>query len=240
MAALAPHDPLFTNRPRGLATQKSQPYPLHFILGQSILCPIIELCRTRAFVRCHHLRVLQCSTVGEVSSDACCTKAVVADWRHDAGGKSPPAHHAPGVRLSHRRIGQQDTLMAAAGAEHPALLVLGDAGRGNVGMQVLGKAVMARHRVLLAAFLMQADQPTRALGLQILHPHLERRADARKAIGEGGDECPVAQVAHRFRRNSVNQPPPFTGFQHRGLSSLHHMLGAAHGRRPGWSERPGQ
>ena len=95
-------------------------------------------------------------------------------------------------------------LCPRAGAEQPALAVLGDAGGGDVGVQRLGERVMARHRVLLAAFLVQPDLPAGALRPEILHLHLQRRADAREGIGEGGDQRAVAQIAHGLGRDGVD------------------------------------
>ncbi len=85
--------------------------------------------------------------------------------------------------------------MYAAGAEQPALSVFGEAGRGDVSVQRLGERVMARHRVMLAALLVQPQPPARALRPDILHLHFQRGRDARKGIGEGRDQRPVAQVA---------------------------------------------
>jgi hypothetical protein len=59
------------------------------------------------------------------------------------------------------------------GAEKPALAVLGDAGRIDVGAQGLGERVMARHRVFLAAFLVQPDRPSGAPRPQILDLHFK-------------------------------------------------------------------
>ena len=47
--------------------------------------------------------------------------------------------------------------MPAAGAEQKALAVLGDAGGVDIGAQRLGKGMVARHGVVLAAFLVQAE-----------------------------------------------------------------------------------
>ena len=118
--------------------------------------------------------------------------------------------------------------MPAGRAEQVSSPLLSDAGRGDVGVQRLGQGVMARHRVLLAAFLLQADLPARTLRPQILHLHFQRRANAREGIGEGGDQCPVAQITHRLGGDGIEQPPPLVAFQHRRLASVHNMLGAAH------------
>jgi hypothetical protein len=67
----------------------------------------------------------------------------------------------------------------------------------------------------LPAFLVQPDQPAGALRLQVFDAHLERGADAGEAVGEGGDQRPVAQVAHGVGRNGADQPPPFLAVEHR-------------------------
>ena len=103
-----------------------------------------------------------------------------------------------------------------------------DAGGGDIGVQRLGERVMARHHVLLAAFLVQPDQPARALRLEIFDTHLQRRADAGEAVGEGGDERAVAEIAHGRGWNAVHQLAPFDGIEHRRDARLHHMLRPAH------------
>ena len=57
-----------------------------------------------------------------------------------------------------------------------------------------GERVMARHRVLFAAFFVQPNGPSGAARSQILDLHLQSRADTRERIGEGGDQGPVAQI----------------------------------------------
>ena len=48
------------------------------------------------------------------------------------------------------------------GAEQPALTVLSDTGRINIGREYLGERVVTRHRVLLAAFFVQPHRPAGA------------------------------------------------------------------------------
>src|ERR1700676_4097236 len=95
-----------------------------------------------------------------------------------------------------------------------------DSGGGDVRVQRFGERVMAWHHVLLAAFLVQPDQPARALRLEIFDTHLQRRADAGEAVGEGGDERAIAQVADRISRDGVDQPPPLVALQYRGVARL--------------------
>ena len=64
-----------------------------------------------------------------------------------------------------------------AGVKQPALAVLGDAGSGDVGVQLFGKRVVAWHLVMLATFLVQPQPPARALRPKILHLHRECGGD---------------------------------------------------------------
>jgi hypothetical protein len=156
------------------------------------LRPVIELSRAGAFVRCHRLRVLKRAAVAEIGGDAGCTERVVAYRRVDAGRNSAPADHAPGIRLRHRLFGQSRSCVPRAGAKQPAFAVFGDAGGIDEGAQRLGKRVMAWHRVLLAAFLVQLNLPAGALRPKILDLHAQRGGDAGEGVGEGGDQCAIA------------------------------------------------
>jgi len=90
---------------------------------------------------------------------------------------------------------------------------------------------MTRHGVMLAAFLVQPQAPAGTLRPEILHLHFERGRDARKGIGEGGDQRPVAQVAHGVGGDRIEKPAPVGGVEHRRLAGFRHVLRAAHGRR---------
>ena len=80
---------------------------------------------------------------------------------------------------------------------------------------------MARHRVLLTAFLVQLDLPAGPLGSQIFDLHPQRRDDAREGIGEGGDQRAVAQIAHSLGRDAVEKLAPLGAIEHRRLPGLH-------------------
>ena len=181
----------------------SQPNSFYLVLRKPILGAIIELGRTRTLVGSHGLSMLQRSAIGKIRRDPGRAEAVVADRRHDAGCKCALADHAPGVALSHRLLAKRDPLMAATGPKQPALLVLADARNGDVGVQCFGERMVAGHDVLLATFLMQPDQPRRALGLQVLDLHRQRGTNAGEAVGEGGDQRAVPQIAHGSGRNAV-------------------------------------
>ena len=103
--------------------------------------------------------MLERAAVGEIGGDPGGAKRVATDFRRDAGRLGAAADHAPGVGLVHRTLGQRIGFVTARGAEQPALAVLSDPGRIDVSTQGLGERVMARHRMFLAAFLMQPDGP---------------------------------------------------------------------------------
>jgi len=90
---------------------------------------------------------------------------------------------------------------------------------------------MTRHRMFLAAFLMQSDCPSRTARPQILDLQLQRRGDARKAVGQGGDQGAVAQIAQGRGRDRGEQFASFIAIEHRGLAGLDDVLGPAHRRR---------
>jgi hypothetical protein len=81
--------------------------------------------------------------------------------------------------------------------------VLDDAGGIDVGPQRLGERVMARHAVLLAAFLMQPDCPSGAARPEILDPHLQRRSDPRETVGERCNQRSIPEDRGASCRGSV-------------------------------------
>ncbi len=62
----------------------SEPNPLHLVLHEPLLRPVIELGRAWIHVR-HILSVLQCAAVGKVSGDAGRAEGVITDRRVNAG-----------------------------------------------------------------------------------------------------------------------------------------------------------
>jgi hypothetical protein len=181
-------------------------------------------------VRRHLLRMFESATIREICRDAGRAEAVIADWCVNSHRNGAPADHAPGVRLRHWLFEQRGRVVAGRRAEKIALAILGNAGGVNVGAQFLGERMMARHLMMLAAFLVQPQLPAGAFRSEILDLHLQRRIYAREGIGEGGDECPVAPITQRVGRNGVDKLAPFFGIQHRSLAGFHNVLRATHGR----------
>jgi hypothetical protein len=65
---------------------------------------------------------------------------------------------------------------------------------------------------------------------RILDAHLERRADAGEAVGEGADQRPIAEIPYRVGRDAVDPSPPLLALQLRRRAGLDDMLGATHPR----------
>jgi hypothetical protein len=94
----------------------------------------------------------------------------------------------------------------------------------DVRAQRLGQRVMARHDVLLAAFLEQPHGPAGAARPEVLNPHLQGCVDAREAVGQGGDQRTIAKVAQRRGRNGGEELARFGALEHRRLAGLDHVL----------------
>jgi len=89
--------------------------------------------------------------------------------------------------------------------------------------------VVCWHFVALAAFLVQTDPPTFALGVVILDPHGDDGANPSEGIGHYRDQRAVTQAHERRDVDAVEQLAGLFGGQHRGLAALNDMLGPAHG-----------
>jgi hypothetical protein len=137
-------------------------------------------------MRCHFLGMLERAAIGEIGGNAGRAKRVAADCLGNAGRGGASPYHAPSVGLAHRLVGKNFAVVAARGAEQPALAVFDNAGGIDIGAQRLGERVVARHRVLLAAFLVQPDGPTGAAWPQILDLHRQGRVAVRLAGDRSG------------------------------------------------------
>ena len=55
---------------------------------------------------------------------------------------------------------------------------------------------MRRHLMALATFLMETDPPALALGVVVLDPHGDDRANAGKGKRHHGNHCSITQAHH--------------------------------------------
>jgi hypothetical protein len=85
----------------------------------------------------------------------------------------------------------------------------------------------ARDGTASSPFSGRPDQPARSLRLEILDAHLDRRAAAGEAVGEGGDQRPVPQIPppcrSGWRRSAAATPWP----SNTGVLPLDYVLPAA-------------
>ena len=94
---------------------------------------------------------------------------------------------------------------------------------------------MRRHHEILAAFLVQPEERSLALGVVVSHLHRHSRAHACEAVQHDSDQGAVAQAHQRARVDAIQKTPGLAGGQHRRLASFHNVFRAAH--RAGRVER---
>jgi hypothetical protein len=126
--------------------------PLDLVECDLIAGTVVELGRTRAFVRRHRLGVLERAAPLKVSGDPRSAKSVAADPALHAELGGAALDHAPGVNAVHHGCGERASA-TGCGAEEGGLFFLPDAGRIDVGVQIGLQIVVRRHFVTLAAFL---------------------------------------------------------------------------------------
>ena len=111
------------------------------------------------------LGVLQQALVFEVGGDAGRAEGMVAGVGAETGHQHLALDHPVGVLLIHPP-GQAG--LAAGRAEQKAVRVVGDAGGGDILVEIFFQRVMAGHLVLLAALFMQPDPAARHCGVQLV------------------------------------------------------------------------
>src|SRR4029077_12126418 len=88
------------------SSRHSEPDPLDLLLGKALLRSVVQLRRTRAFVRRHLLRMLERTAVGEVSGDPGGAEGVAANFRPAAGHRRAASDRPPGVDPVHGGLGK--------------------------------------------------------------------------------------------------------------------------------------
>ena len=138
-------------------------------------------------------------------------------------------------------------LAAGGGPEKRPVEVPGDAGGGEVGVQIQLQVVMTGDYMLLAALLVQPDPAAAPLQEVVPDPHSQNGADAGEGVDHGADERPITQTQQQGfpqgflgigpvavlhgpdRPDAVEQGAGFLRGQHRRLARLEGVSGAAHG-----------
>ena len=166
---------------------------------------------------------------------------MVADFGLDARRLRAPLYHPVNVLLPHRRRAAGAFGLVPGCAEQRPVRVVLDASGGQVRVQELLEDVVARHLVLLAAFLMEAHPAAPALREVVLDLHADDRVHAGEGVdhdadkrvvaelGDGGLLCFRAVRLPDLRDDAVQQRPRLLGGEHRRLALRHHVAQAAHG-----------
>ena len=117
------------------------PDPLDLIERDLVVAPVVEAGRPGRLMSGHLLGNLQLAAIPQISRDAGGTKGVAADFGLDAGRERPPANHPPHIGLEQGIAGEL-TGSAPSRAEERLFPVLGDAGRGDVLLQIAVEIVV--------------------------------------------------------------------------------------------------
>ena len=138
--------------------------------------------------------------------------------------------HAVGIDAVHRFVGEH-AAVPHGGAEEGALAAVADAGRVEIRVQIGFERVMRWHLMALAAFFMEPDPPTLALGVVVVDAHVHHGADAGEGEGHHADQRPIAQPDHRRGVYTVEQRARLFRREHGGFTAFHHMCRPAYRMR---------
>ena len=188
-----------------LHSRKSDCNPLHLIERDLVAGTVIELGRAWPLVRGHRLGVLQRAAGFEIGGDARGAEDIAADPGARAELRGAALDHAPGVDAVHRR-GGECAGAAGGGAEEGALATVADAGRFEIGFEI----VMRRHLMPLAAFLMQPHPPALALRIIVFDAHGDDRGRCHagretrlRHERQAGAELLFEVFSHRYERGAT-------------------------------------
>jgi hypothetical protein len=191
--------------------------PFDLIEADLIASAIVELGRARRRMVRHRGGLFQRAPVLEVGRDPGRPKTVVTELGFDSGRGGAAADHRIGVRLRQDCAGELAGA-AANRAEQRPLGIVAQARAVEIGDEVLIEVVVTRHRVPLAAFLVQPHPEPAVLRVDILDRHAERRANAGEGVDHQPDQRAVAQANRRCDIDAIEQLAGFGGIEHRRLS----------------------
>src|ERR1700693_2454058 len=149
---------------------------------------------------------------------------MVPGARAEARYPNLPLDHPVRVLLPH---GSSHARLSAGGTEQEAIGLAGDAGCGDILIEILLQRVVAGHLVLLAALLVQSDPATPSLRIVVLHLHSENGVYPGEGVDHHADEGTVAQALERAGVDGVEQRARLVTGEHRRLAALDHVFRAA-------------
>jgi hypothetical protein len=163
--------------------------PLDFSEGDFIRSAIVELRRSRAFMRGDSLGALDRAAVQQIGCDAGSPEGV-AVWRvAEAGVRAAALDHAKSIDAA--QAGLAEAAFFRHGAEQRPFGRVAE--RGQVGVEIFLRLVMDRHGMRFAAFFGQPQPPPFALLGVVLDVHADDGRDAGEAKDHDPDQRAIAQ-----------------------------------------------
>lgn len=134
------------------------------------------------------------AVVFEIGGDACRAEGMAASTCTKPGFKHLALDHPVDILLVKRTA---NTRLPAARAEQEALRLHGNAGNGDIFVEILLQSVMAGHLVLLAALLVQPHPTPAPLCVIVLHLLADDSIDAGEGVDHDADQSTVAEALER-------------------------------------------
>src|SRR5208282_1388987 len=163
----------------------SQPDAFHLAQCNFVLCPIIELGRSRRLMSGHLLCMLKPTVVLQVNRDTGCPPCMASDGGEKTRRLGPLPNRSPGVVAvqstpRHLRSSRINTLEQGLSALKACDY--------NVFVQYPLEQVMHGHIMLLAAFFVESQPPACAVMIVIVDFEFQYCAHTREAVEHRGNE----------------------------------------------------
>jgi hypothetical protein len=195
-----------------------------------VAAPVVELGRPRRRVIGYDRRALQRAAVLQIGGDPGCAERMVADpGRDPRRGRATP-HHLIGAGLGQRGAAQPPRPAHDRAEQRPSGVPRQIAAV-DIGMEIRLEIVVARHRVALAALLVELHPQPSVLDEHVLDPAGQRRADPREGVDHQRDQRAVAQANARRHVDRVEQRARLGRVEHRRLAGPRAMRRPAHRHR---------
>jgi hypothetical protein len=160
---------------------ESQPDSLYLTQRNFILCPIVELGRSRRLMASHLLGMLEPAVVFQVNGDACCSPGVTSDGGEKPCRFGPLPNCSPGVVAIQIHSTSRYLRSSRINALKQWLTALKSCGL-NVFVQDLLEQVMYGHIMLLAAFFVECQPPTGTIMIVIVDFEFQYCAHSDEAV----------------------------------------------------------
>ena len=204
---------------------------LNLIKAHFVIAPVIETCRSRRLVAGELLRELERSIIHQIVRDARRPKCVTANQVRYPRILSATLHHPDRIVPIHCMI-RQLARSSLRRTEEGTFLVLTNARRLNILMQVIDQVVVRENLMVLSALFVETHFPLHSGLVKVLDLHVDDRAHPCKRVDHHADQCPISQSDKMARIHRLEKLLRFVRCQHRRLAFLRAVLRATNaGRR---------